>query len=380
MTFVTDVLNTMEGRRQVDAVYVDFAKAFDRVPHELAVEKMRRLGLPMWLTVWIHSYLTSRSAFVKINNSMSEVFEIPSGVPQGSHLGPLIFLLFINDLCDWIKSDKVLYADDLKFYRTVTTPIDCLALQSDIVSLLKWCDLNGMEVNAKKCQVITFDRKLVPITHTYNMGSSSLARVFSVKDLGVLLDRKLTFNEHVTTVIAKAFATLGFIRRNTSAFKDIHALKALYGALVRSQLEYAAQVWAPYHNVHIVRLERVQRAFVRYALRTLPWRESPELTPIEDRRRLLGLETLIRRRQRMQQVFIFDLLTNRLDCEALTQRLNVYVPPRRLRHDPSLLRIPAHQTAYGHNQPFDVCCRLFNVVSDRFVFGMSKSSFKKILN
>lgn len=214
---------------------------------------------------------------------------------------------------------------------------------------------------------------------TYTIGSTTLNRVSSVKDLGVLLDRKMIFNEHISTITAKAFATLGFIRRNTMAFKDIHALKALYSALIRSQLEYAAQVWAPYHNVHIIRLERVQRAFIRFALRTLPWRNPPELTPIEDRRRLLGLETLLKRRQKMQQMFVFDLLTNRLDCQALSRRLNVYVPPRSLRQDPALIRIPAHQTANGHNQPFTVCCRLFNVVSDRFVFNMSKTSFRKLI-
>ncbi|KAL1381013.1 hypothetical protein pipiens_013780 [Culex pipiens pipiens] len=93
----------------------------------------------------------------KLGGSKSELFMIPSGVPQGSHLGPLIFLLFIDDLCHWIKNDKVLYADDLKFYRTITSPLDCLALQSDIDSLMRWCDQNGMEANAKKCQVITFD-------------------------------------------------------------------------------------------------------------------------------------------------------------------------------------------------------------------------------
>ena len=380
MTFVTDVLRTMESRCQVDAVYVDFAKAFDRVPHRLAIEKMRRLGLPEWILAWLHSYLTSRSAYVKINGSKSDLFMIPSGVPQGSHLGPLIFLLFINDLCHWIKNDKVLYADDLKFYRKVSSSLDCLALQSDINSLMMWCEQNGMEANAKKCQVITFDRKLQPIMHSYTMGGSLLGRVCSVKDLGVTLDRKMTFNEHVTAVTAKAFATLGFMRRNTTAFKDIHALKALYSALIRSQLEYAAQVWAPYHNVHIVRLERVQRAFVRLALRTLPWRNPPEQTPIEDRRRLLGLDTLLKRRQRMQQMFIFDLLTKRLDSQKLSRHLNVYVPPRILRRNPPLFRIPFHQTSYGYNQPFDVCCRLFNVVSDRFVFTMSKDSFKKMIS
>lgn len=101
---------------------------------------------------------------------------------------------------------------------------------------MKWCDQNGMEVNPKKCHVITFDRKLMPIRNTYTIGSSSLDRASTVKDLGVLLDRKMTFNEHITSVTAKAFATLGFIRRNTMAFKDIHALKTLYSALVRSQL------------------------------------------------------------------------------------------------------------------------------------------------
>lgn len=277
MSYASLLIDKIEKRHQVDAIYVDFSKAFDRVPHALAVEKLRRYGFPSWFTNWINSYLTGRSAYVKVGSSISAPFAITSGVPQGSHLGPLIFVLFALDLCTVIKSHKIMYADDLKFFRVVASLVDCCALQMDIDALLDWCKENGMEANISKCNAITFSRLHSPITFEYKMEASLVQRVASVKDLGIILDNKLAFTEHISVVTAKAFAVLGIIKRNTQAFRDIYCLKALYVCLVRSLLEYCVTIWAPYHAVHIARLERVQKAFIRFALRHLPWRADHHL-------------------------------------------------------------------------------------------------------
>lgn len=144
------------------------------------MEKIRHMGFPDWIVVWISSYLTGRKTFVQVNSSRSNTFSIPSGVPQGSVLGPLIFVLYINDLCNRISSAKLLYADDLKIFRVIKSILDCVALQTDIDALLRWCDENGMSVNLRKCKAITFCRCLSPTIHVYTITGTALERVLSI--------------------------------------------------------------------------------------------------------------------------------------------------------------------------------------------------------
>lgn len=374
MTFVNVLTRKIEKRQQVDTVYIDFSKAFDKVPHSIAVDKMRRIGLPDWILNWTLSYLSDRKGFVKIKDVNSETFDIPSGVPQGSHLGPLIFVIFVNDICSLLRCDCLMYADDLKIFRTILSPLDCCALQEDLSAILDWCERNGMQVNISKCKVISFTRQQSSTAFSYKMGSEVLERVDKIQDLGVLIDSKAKFNEHISTVTAKATSLLGFIRRNTAAFEDVYALKTLYCSIVRSTLEYAVQVWAPYHNEQINRIESIQRSFLRYALRRLPWSNPTELPAYENRCRLINLETLADRRKKLRRLFIFDLIVNRIDCNYLLQNLCFYAPVRSLRNR-SFLWIPAHRTNYAYFDPFDTSCRLFNEVADVFDFNVSKSVF-----
>ncbi|XP_062713912.1 uncharacterized protein LOC134290736 [Aedes albopictus] len=162
-----------------------------------------------------------------------------------------------------------MYADDLKIYRIISLLVDCAALQQDIDAVAAWCASNGMELNAIKCKLISFSKSQTLLTFDYRANGIVLERVNSIKDLGVIMDSKLSFNDHVTSTTAKAFAVLGFVRRNASEFRDAYALKSVYCSLVRSILEYAVQIWAPYRETQIGRIERVQRCFVRYALRRL---------------------------------------------------------------------------------------------------------------
>lgn len=330
MSYTHSIINHLEKRNQVDAIYIDFAKAFDKVPHELAIEKLSRLGLPFWVIQWLKSYLSSRKAFVKVHDARSNVFDIPSGVPQGSHLGPLIFILYINDLCETLNSSKLLYADDLKLFRVIKSLLDCCALQADIRTVSRWCEVNGMQMNVSKCKVITFTRRQSIISFDYSLDNTSLEKVRTIKDLGVTLDSKLRFNEHISVTTAKANAMLGFLRRNTSQFDNVYALKSLYCALVRSILEYGVQIWAPYHAVHIERIERVQKRFLRFALRGLPWNDPVNLPPYENRCALIGLQPLASRRVMLQRLFTFDVIRNNIDCSSLLENVRLHVPIRQL--------------------------------------------------
>lgn len=311
-----------------------------------------------------------RKAFVKLRSSRSRLINITSGVPQGSILGPLIFVLFINDLCSQLKSEKLLYADDLKIFKVITSVVDCCALQNDIDSLQQWCYDNGMAINITKTKMISFTRRRSAVNYEYKIDNIMLERVCSIRDLGVIVDHKLRFNEHIAVTTTKAFAVLGFIRRNTVMFDDINALKALYCSLVRSILEYAKTIWNPYHAVQITRIERVQKSFLRYVLRQPPGNDPSDLPHYEDRCRLLNLETLSSRRKR---VLVFDLLVGNIDCSSLLQYVNLTVPTYQFRSHP-FLTIPRHRTTYGFNGPLCSCMREFNNVSTSFDFNITKDT------
>lgn len=232
-----------------------------------------------------------------------------------------------------------------------------------------------MQLNAAKCKSITFTRCHTSIRYDYSINSSIVERVDSIRDLGVTLDSKLKFNEHISTVTAKGFAVLGFIRRNSQSFQDPYTLKALFCSLVRSIMEYASCVWSPYHATQIIRVEKVQRSFVRYALRLLPWNDPLNLPDYVSRCRLINLETLQSRRTKTRRLFVFDLLKNNIDCSELLSKVRFYAPSRPLR-DRQLLPIPPCRTNYGQNNPLVKCFRVFNEISIYFDFNLSKCMFK----
>lgn len=213
------------------------------------------------------------------------------------------------------------------------------------------------------------------------MGPNDLERVSLIKDLGVTIDSKACFNEHVAVTTSKAFATLGFLRRNASDFVDLFALKTIYCSLVRSQLEYAVQVWAPYYAVQADRIERIQKVFARYALRRVPWVRPQGLSSYEDNCQRLKLSTLSSRRVMLQRIYVFDLLSGNIDCPTLREKVVLNVPARNLRNPAPFLIVPGHRTNYGYHSPLSACCRKFNDVADVFAAGMSKCMFKcRIIN
>ena len=230
---------------QVDAVYTDFSKAFDKIDHALLLNKLQNFGFGTRLILFFKSYLFDREQYVSYNGYRSKVFLATSGVPQGSNLGPLLFLLFINDLCCQINCNKLLFADDLKIFNSINSEDDYDSLQADINKLQDWCVLNKLHLNISKCKVLSFTNRRTSFVYDYSINGVILSRCTDTKDLGIIFDYQLSFKKHINSRTSEAMRMLGFIMRNCKNFNNLQALKILYYSFVRSKLEYGSIIWNP---------------------------------------------------------------------------------------------------------------------------------------
>lgn len=375
VSYTSFITRCMQKQLQVDAIYIDLSAAFDKINYKIAVAKLERLGFSGSFLSWLQSYLTGRSMSVKIGDTISTPFRVTSGVPQGSHLGPFIFLLYLNDVNLSLKCFKLSYADDFKLYYIIKDHNDTLFLQDQVDIFATWCSTNRMVLNASKCSSISFTRKHTTINYDYCISDQTLIRVTSVKDLGVIIDSKMTFRDHISYIVSKASKSLGFIFRAGKYFSDIYCLKSLYCALVRSTLEYAAVVWSPFYQNSIQRIEAIQRKFLRFALRNLPWTDPLNLPSYKDRCQLIHLNLLSTRRDLAKLLFVSDLIQSRIDCADILNHLNFDIHRRTLRSHP-FFQLPVSRTNYGYHEPLSSMCRLFNEYCSSFDYNLSRSVLK----
>lgn len=302
--FVSRTLNALESGSEVDAIATDFSKAFDKISHEVILFKLHPLGFPP--RKWFDSYLRDREYRVIFRSASSESFKANSGVLQGSHLGPLIFILTINDVDQVISSSYIsIYADDMKIYRVISSPHDCISLQRDLDNFGEWCHKSHLELNVDKCQAITYSRKKLVSNRVYYLNEIAVNKVNTIRDWG-----ELNFISHFNNIICRANTALGFVKRWSKEFSDPYVTKALYITFMRPILEYGSQVWSPYQDVHIKRIEAVQRRFIRFALRGLGWADPVHLPPYEDRLKLINLNTLQTRRMVADIVFMHQTIAS----------------------------------------------------------------------
>lgn len=365
----------LDKASQVDSVYFDFRKAFDRVDHNILLQKLSFYGIGVPLLSWLDSYLRNRIQYVKFNHILSKEITAHSGVPQGSHLGPVLFLIFINDLSFVFEHCHYLFfADDLKIFRHIRNGNDCALLQSEVSKLYDWCFNNSMTLNSEKCKVISFSRKRQPLNVVYLINGAPIHRVELINDLGVVFDSSLRFNSHIDNIIARAFKMAGFVMRQCRQFKNVETLKRMYYALVRSHLEYCCVVWAPLYQVHIKRIERVQSRFINFLLYKLKIDRST--LSYKDRLSLVGLDSLEIRRIRLTLVFGHKILNNLMDCSELLFLLNFRVPYRSTRQV-NLFSVNQSRTDIGRNSPANRIMNNFNLfIPQDFNINCSTLSFK----
>ena len=187
----------MDHRKQTDLILLDFQKAIDTVPHQRLLCKLSSYGIQNQLYSWIDSWLTQRKQQVIVDSLASVWVPVKSGVPQGTVLGPLMFLIYINDIGDNISSSLQLFADDCILYRTITSPEDSIQLQRDLDSIFEWSQLWQMNFNIKKCVVLRCYRITSPILTSYSLAGQLLEYVKEHSYLGVILDQQMSFTSHI---------------------------------------------------------------------------------------------------------------------------------------------------------------------------------------
>ena len=207
-------------------------------------------------------YLNNRRQRVVVDGVASQWTLVTSGVPQGSILGPMLFVIFINDIPKVVENGTMsaLFADDTKVYRTITSVSDCHQLQQALTNLDVWSSDNNITFNALKRKVLSVNRKKTPISYVYCLGSEQLLKVEEEKDLGVTLSSKLLWDSHVNELASKANKLLGLLKQTCPSLTDTNVRLTLYLSIVKSQLCHATQVWSPFRNRKLSgKIKSVQR-------------------------------------------------------------------------------------------------------------------------
>jgi len=263
ITFVQQLATELKNGHQVDSVILDFSKAFDKVCHRLLLHKLQFYGINGLTKQWISAFLTGRSQQVVVNGEKSAPMDVLSGVPQGTVIGPILFLCYINDMPSSVSSQVRLFADDAIIYRRINTEKDTELLQNDLNSLENWEKTWKMSFNASKCESIIFSRKRSTRVTTYFLHDTPLKLVTSAKYLGITLASNLSWSRHIDFTVKKANRAYGLIRRNLKvAPKEVRS--HAYISLVRPHLEYGATIWDPHTAGDSNRIEAVQRRAARF--------------------------------------------------------------------------------------------------------------------
>ena len=271
LSHIDDVLTGLINGADTDAIYLDFAKAFDKVDHKLLIKKLRRLGLDDRVVLWIESFLTDRTQHVVVKGIASFIAAVLSGVPQGSVLGPLLFILFINDMQLCIKYSTIrFFADDSRILKHISCQQHVKELQEDLNNVILWASQNNMSLHEDKFELITHKTCLhsllyeLPFTaceFTYTVSTGEvLFPVTQIRDLGIHISSDLSWSINVNIMCARARSVSSWV---LSAFKtrDRVTMVTLYKSLIRSLLEYCCPLWNPQKISDMQSLEAVQRSF-----------------------------------------------------------------------------------------------------------------------
>ena len=371
LTTLRDFTHSLNLAGQTDAVLLDFSKAFDKVDHKILLSKLHHIGIQGPLHDWLTSFLKDRLQYVIVDGSISDPCKVLSGVPQGTVLGPLLFLIYINDIHENLSPGTHirLFADDSLLYRAINTISDSLILQKDLDQLQKWEKANKMEFHPDKCQILRITNKRQPLKFTYNIHNIDLQEFKSAKYLGVTIDSNLNWTVQTENVYKKSSSMLSFLERNFYKCPE-NVKENLYTALVRPLLEYGCCAWDPYRNNQIQKLEMINKRAARFItgnhirehgntnknMETLGW------SPLSERRAKNKLIMLSKIISHQTHIPSDDLITSQNPGKPL----NFFVP---------FSAVDSHLYSF-----FPSTIRLWNSLPSSFKSSHSTTAFKSSLS
>ena len=299
------ILDILEDNGNADVIYLDFAKAFDKVDHTIVLNKIRNFGITGEIYKWLESFLRNRFQSVMVNGITSNPQEVKSGVPQGSVLGPLIFLILIGDIdADIIKSIVKSFADDTRATKSVKSMEDVAVLQNDLETIYKWTSTNNMELNDVKFEALRYGKnEEVKQSSEYTTPTGKTIKTKeSVKDLGVYMSNDCLFKTQINAVIEKAKNLISWILRSFKS-RTFTTMMTLYKALVIPILEYCSVLWSPQSVGLIQKLDVMQWSFLRKIIGTTG-RNYWECL------KYMKVYSLQRRRERYRIIYTWKILEN----------------------------------------------------------------------
>ena len=328
----------LEHNRAFDVIYTDFSKAFDSVPHERLFVKLQAIGIRGEVLRWIKSFLRGRTQCVNVDGARSTWRDVLSGIPQGSVIGPILFVIFINDMPSHVKHNLCkLFADDCKLYGDVKAQEEN-TVQLDLYNFENWSNSWQQPFNAKKCKAMHFGTSNPRFS--YQLNGHTLEEIDSEKDLGVMIDDKLKFHKQTAAATKKANQILGVVKRSYKT-RDRQTIATLYKSMVRPHLEYGNVIWGPFYAQDKKDVESVQRRATKLI---------PELKDMDylDRLRALDIPTLEYRRNRGDMIQCYKIFNGIVRMNV--NEMFTIIPPATTRshtfgHDQRILRQRAtHRT------------------------------------
>lgn len=365
------ILEILESGSNADVLYLDFAKAFDKVDHKILLQKIKSIGISGKIHEWITSFLSNRKQYVMVNGKKSRGEQVQSGVPQGTVLGPILFILYINDITEVIRNSYIrIFADDSKLVKAIKSLSDRDLLEVDLQSVIKWAGNNKMELNKLKFQLLQHGNKN-ELKLPYKIDQDvNVEKSTDVKDLGITISENLSFDKHIMNITNDAKKYAGWILRLIKS-RDPEVVMLLYKTYVSPRLEYSSPLWSPHLVKHITKIESVQRTVTSKI-------QGMEHLNYWERLQQLNMFSLQRRRERYQIIHIWKIsqgiIPNDLDLKFYeTSRHGLKC--RRPRYNPRSRYISTVKfNSFTSNGP-----ALFNVTPVKIKAAKNLNSFKNKL-
>jgi ribonuclease P/MRP protein subunit RPP40 len=363
-------ISELHDHRKLYILYLDFSKAFDVVPHDKLIDKLRRYQLSEILISWVEDFLKNRTLAVSVSHHDSSPEEVLSGVIQGSVIGPLLFSIYINDLPQAVRIpgvDLEIFADDTKLYSS-----DITKLQQAADCVATWCTEWGMKLAPEKSTLVAIDRALSPNPVNITIDGITVPQANVVRDLGVLTNNHLDPSDQCLAVVRKAQRIGGLITR-TLRTKKLSVYRKAYVSLVRPKLEYATEIWSPYtiRDTNIV--ENVQRGFTRRIF----YKCGLNKTSYANRLKKFNLPTLENRRMKTDLTMAYKIVNKIADFPetVIFRRL-----PRKTRGHMCKVKsvIPIYNDM-SKNCYANRIVNLWNSLPARIIQAPNVTSFKRML-